>query len=300
MARECAEHFVDGKRAWELGFIGFFSKLRGLYATALVTVATMGVPWWWPQLPSSIEEAKGMFALAVLGVGGSSLVGLTYLRRRSIRSLEVKAVLHWMAHDLRDQLVRHASQADARVGRKTLADALLRDLAETSNRISQYFRLHLRDDGIGAVIRLAVKRPGVESLVYRTYARSQNLNPNRSKTSLDLKPDEGLVRFLAEKGNRGIVIYHDLDAAAAKNLIVLGRNHSLFRHEIRSMMIAPINGWDGEQQAMLGILYVTSRRSSHFSPVLTDSLLFVADAVASALSAILIVHAAHQQNRIGR
>lgn len=299
MARECAEHFVDGRRAWELGLLGFFSKLRGLYATALVTLATMGVPWWWPTLPPSIEQAKGKFALVVLCVGSTSLAGLTYLRRRSIRSLHVKAALHWFAHDLRDQLVRHVAASMAGSGRRALRESLLRDLAETCNRAVDYFRLHLRDDSIGAVIRLAVKDPDASDTVYRTYARSHSLNPNRSKTSDDLRPNEGLVRFLAEKGNRGIVIYHDLQAAADKNLLVLGRNHTLFPDEVRSMMIAPINGWDGERQAMLGVLYVTSRKQYNFGPVLTDALLFVADALASALSAIYIVHAARRQLRKG-
>ena len=57
-----------------------------------------------------------------------------------------------------------------------------------------------------------------------------------------------------------------------------------YTDEIKTMMVAPLNAWDGKRQSMIGLLYVTSREKNIFSIKYVDSMRFVADIVAKAFA----------------
>lgn len=104
--RRCVDPYTEGRSAWTYGTIGFFTRLRGLLATVAVTLVTMGAPWWLPDkvtIPATYTApTRATIVTATLLVGASLLGGFIYLRKRTIRSLDIKALLHDFSHYLRD------------------------------------------------------------------------------------------------------------------------------------------------------------------------------------------------------
>jgi hypothetical protein len=84
-----------------------------------------------------------------------------------------------------------------------------------------------------------------------------------------------------------VLFYSDITKAIAEKAFLKTRNEEMYPDEIRTMMVAPLNGWDGNSNDMLGILYITSRRTGGFKATQVDSVKFVADALAGAFVAML-------------
>ena len=105
MVRKSVSHYTDGRNAWKIGVFGLLVRLKGIAAAAVITVTTMGVPWWWPgNFPSSITiNLKYLVLLVVFVFGSAFTLLLAYLRKRSMRSLDTKYYLHQLVHDIRDK-----------------------------------------------------------------------------------------------------------------------------------------------------------------------------------------------------
>jgi hypothetical protein len=95
------------------------------------------------------------------------------------------------------------------------------------------------------------------------------------------------------------LLYNDIDAAADKGAFKITQSERQYSKEIITMMVAPLNGWDGEKRSMLGLLYITSRNKRTFSVKYTDTTLFAADMFARSLVNTIELFSEYK-NRIGR
>jgi hypothetical protein len=286
---QAVEYYTDGREAWQKGVLGFFLRLRGLAGAVFLTVISMGAPWWWPSINSEqIHYDSLVFHTVSAGIAGFGVVGaFYYLRHRSRRSLGIKYALHRIAHFIRDKntelqekLLAGTGLTSGKVQKEV--ELTLKELCEMTR---EYFQLLTGDKSVAVAIRLAVKDQSTEKLQYKTYARSNGLNPNRKSTSEPVPFDEGIPRFLrSDKNALGVLIYNDLDQAAAQGCYKRTKNDDKYRDEIRTMMVAPLNAWAGRKQDMIGILYITSRDGGAFGLKYVDSAGFVADMVAQAVS----------------
>lgn len=291
------EHFVDGRNAWKIGYAGLFVRIRGLVITGLITLGTMGAPWWWPnEFPAAINTSL-LFAVVVFLFGAGIIGFLFFLRNYSIRSLERKYALHQLTHNIRDnQTALHARllQAKAYTHRKREKDIteLLEKICENTEG---YFKFLVNDGSIGVAIRLASMNRKKE-VVYKTFARSANLNAHRKKSSEPIPTNVGIPKFLRQdKNSQGILIYHDLIEAQKNGTYFSTKNDDTYPDDIVTMMVAPLNAWSGKQQDMIGIMYITSRGNNVFSGKYVDSLAFISDLTVNIISNVFELVDARQK-----
>ena len=301
MPRDCVEHYVSGEAAWKVGLVGLFIRRRGIVGASAASIATMGVPWWWPTelgLDSTVRVDLRYIAGLALVAGSALLIsGLIYLRRRARRSLAIKSLLHELAHFIRDSYSEYSMALQAPALPDLQEERNFKHMAsDLCERAAAYFRELLGDRTIAAAVRLAVSLDD-DRIVYRTVARSTGLSVARAKSSDDIPFEQGIPRFLsADKGKQGVLIYNDLMAAAEMGTYKSTRNDQIFPDEVVSMMVAPLNAWEGQATSMVGLLHITSRRRRAFSIIHVDSMRFMADTIASAIASI--VQQLSQSNRM--
>lgn len=287
----CVNWFVEGRSAWKQGIIGFFSRLRGILLTGAVAVGTMGLPWWWPSAmpPTVTVKTTTVIVAAASLAGGLSVGGFVYLRRRAKRSLEIKCLLHDFAHYLRD----HATKMHKRDGQKNTdrEEVVLESFSEYMDHICEYIRDHFtcmtHDSTINCAVRVAVEvdgEGGTKRVVYRTVGRSSGLSRDRASTTEDIPANQGIPRYLHERECKGVLRYNDIEEASDLRVFHPTTNERIYSNEITTMMVAPINGWDGKKTSMLGLLYVTSRNERVFFMKHVDCVRFAADTIAQSLS----------------
>lgn len=289
MSNKSVSHYSDGRNAWKVGFLGFMLRFKGLAIASCITIISMGVPWWFPaNVPDNIQvNRKLLIVLTLLFVGSLSLSLLIYLRKRTIRSLEIKYNLHLIAHEIRDkQTELHESLIPGKNYPKSKLnkelEILLKQICEN---VANHFKELTGDATIGAAIRLATFSDDKQSIVYKTFARSKNLNSHRKKDSEPIPTNKGIPRFLREDKNaQGILIYHDLNEAEQDATYIKTKNDRKYPSDITTMMVSPLNAWSGRKQDMIGILYVTSRNDNIFKIIHVDSLAFLADLTANSIA----------------
>lgn len=260
------QHLAEGRNAWRLGVVGFFTRLKGIALTAAITLLTMGAPWWLPddfQVSGSVTiEYQDLLLGTLIVLGGFFTLAFYYLRKRSIRSLDTKYYLHQLSHDIRDkQSDLHKKLFEAN---KYSLGKLHKDLElllnEVSENISSHFKLITGNQTICVAIRLARYETSDRQIYYRTYARSKGFNPQRKKNSEDIPANKGIPRFLKEDNDgQGILIYNDLKAAKKNGTYFHTKNDDKFPDDVKTMMVAPLNAWSGKRESMIGLLYITSR-----------------------------------------
>lgn len=284
--RECVEHYTTGREAWKVGFIGVLSRLRGQVLTLVLMLLTMSTPWWWPRsLPLLVIEGRYFIVIVFGGLGILVLSGSLYLRHRAMRSLDVKFYLHDLAHYIRDA---NAKFAVAPSSPHSPGDERFFEYSrQLTEKIRIYFMRVSGDPNIGVAIRLAVALEGQQEVAYRTIARC-GLSANREKTSEDIRQSEGTPRFFLDKGNVGVLIYHDLQSAIKLGAFKQTKSEEKFGDEISSMIVAPLNAaWDDDLIKMIGLLCITSRNKNAFSVRDVDSALFAADTVANSIASVV-------------
>lgn len=237
---------------------------------------------WDEAIPqNTIINLKNLIVYTILFLGIVAICGFIYLRDRSIRSLNIKYYLHQLSHLIRDEQTKiHQRKYSTK---EEINEEITNFLYGISEIIKVYFCLLTNDKSIEIAIRLAVLKDN--NIVYKTYVRSTGLNPNRRLASEDIAINEGLPKFLRSDHNaQGVIIYHDFIMAAQKGAYKTTKNDTKFPNEIKTAMVAPMNAWDGTKQDMIGILFVTSKNNNTFSAKYVDSVAYVADIVASAIS----------------
>lgn len=293
----CVDAFAEGQSAWKYGVVGFFTRIRGILLTVGIMTATMGSPWW---LPSQVSipllltaSTKKVILWASFLMSIILVCGFLYLRKRTLRSLDIKALLHNFAHYLRDYQTRVFKRTLCQKGLFAIQDVALERFCDYVDRMCEftkdYFGLMTHDSTINCAIRIAVEIDDSESkgtrVVYRTLGRSSGLSAARIETSEDVPSNQGIPRFLIDEHDcKGVLRYNDLEEAAKIGAFKITKNEKKFPEEITTMLVAPMNGWDGKKHSMIGLLYVSSRNRRVFHQKHVDCMRFVADMVASSLS----------------
>lgn len=272
MARpDPVEHFTNGKSAWTKDAYGL-TRFRGIAAAPLSVMILSGIPWWWPNNFWSITISFEMIIPTIIIIISLFLLAsLYYLRVRSRRSLDMKYGLHMIPHTLRNQYCEIKSKSQ-----KTDIEAISDVLCE---KIQRYFSILIPRTHIGVALRLANMEAGKK--IYETVGRSC-LDQHRKDTSQHLPSDVGIARVLQDdKGKKGTLVYNDLEAASKAGAFKKDDNYNEYPKDIKTMMVAPVNGWDGEKKSMLGILYVTSDEDNIFKEKHADTMGFVSDVIAN-------------------
>jgi hypothetical protein len=202
--------------------------------------------------------------------------GLYYLRNRVLRSLEMKHQLHMVSHTIRDGYIRMQDTRDS-VDLNGIS-------IELCQIIRDYFTILTGSSGIGVAIRSAVKDHG--EVRYSTVGRA-GLSRNRNNTTVDLHQDVGLAKLCRTVGT-GVFFIDDLGKAETEGFFVADANTLQYPNDFTSMMVCPINGWDGVGKGMLGMLYVTSKREGLFGVKHTDSMGFISDTLANIYSELIM------------
>lgn len=288
------EHFRDGRHTWKLGLTGFLLRYRGLSFTVIFTLITMGAPWWWPvNAEITTIKLSQLLTGAIFFLGTLGFILVAKFRKEAIRTSEVRWQIHHLAHFLRDKFTYYCEQSRSTDSppdhyRNQDFRSLLIEICE---RLRDYFRSLTSDETVEIAIRLAVKQQLTDPqspIVYRTIARSAGLNQARETTTEDIPSHEGIPRFLMhDKNSQGVLLYKDLKAADSLGTYKFTKNDELYGDDIKTMMVAPMNAWDGKSQSMIGILYVTSRKEKTFSAKLVEPIGFASDAVANAIATIV-------------
>ncbi len=285
-------HYIDGRSAWRVGIGGIFLRWRGLLIPICIGIVLLGAyPWWWRvdegrQVPIHIYDLVIGTCIIITFL---YLLILIYLRSRTIRSLDIKYYLHRLAHDLRDNQTKLYEKLELSEDERNVQ--LKSTLTQICDRASKYFQLVTGDHDIGACIRLAALESDSETkepiIVFKTIARSSGYNPQRKKTSQPIKITEGMPRFLQHNNNQGVLIYYDLERAAELGAFKPTHNDLTFRDEIVNMMVSPLSAWDGKNQSLVGLMFITSRNPNVFQIEHVDSLLFLSDLTAVAIAQIM-------------
>jgi len=298
--RDDVEHFVEGKKSWLIGWLGFFSTVRGLIPGLVVTVLTMGVPFWWPMVSSEKIGVPFWLFVAIPIVGAVFFLSfwLFFLGRQARYVSEVRAKLHKLAHLVRDE--HYKVHVDENFNFREYTCRLC-------NAVRDYFQISIKDRSIQAVIRLAIIDKNSSKIVYKTTGRSDGLNPKRDETSEDIAANEGIPAYLINQDRQGILIYNDIRKSSEKivngvALYKMTKNDKKYPDEILTMMVAPLNAWSNggvgsevkENKGMIGLLYVTSRKMGVFQPSNVDSMSFVADIISTSISSTVEI----QKNKL--
>lgn len=271
--------YNEGTHAWQ-EVAGGLATSKGRMMSVIPVLLLGGAPWW-----LSIDTAPLLYKVftfsaplavwiivAVVLVWIAFLMGSNYLQKRSIRSLKMKHELHRFTHALRDEYMRAQKGT---IELRDTSDRLCRQLQE-------YFRLQTKRNDISVAIRIARKKGN--TTVYETMGRA-GLNPQREATSEALSEDMGVARLMRHSPNHALY-FPDVKTAAeaGDDVYYVTDNDRNYSNDVRSLMVGPINGWDGEDDSMLGMLFVGSQKACAFGKIYTDCLMFVGDALANLYS----------------
>ncbi len=286
------DHFSSGVRAWETGFESFFRRNVGIASTLILTVGSMGLPWWWPTSVESFPvlvtiPTKLVVAGSLLSVGALAIGSMLIIRYRSQRSLRVKDALHSLAHAMRDASNTAFSQPLSSLNKKRSCEKLEELCNNLANLIQSYFTILSGDPSVAAAIRLCYSETP-DKVAYHTFGRSSGLSQGRKDTSEAISANSGIPRFfIEEKKCKGVLIYNDIDEAAQCGTFHKTQNEKTFPLDIITLMVAPLNAWDGKRVSMIGLLYVSSRKQQAFGLKDTDTMRFLADCLASTIAVVL-------------
>ena len=290
---EAIEHFSDGKGANEKEVWQFVSSKTVTYPiSAIAFYYAAGMVFFTEISDESFLTSGLSFLNFSMVIGGLICIiilllffVLKYIKKRSLRSLEMKNQLHVIAHAIRDVQIDVAKKAkinDNCPDIKAISDDLCL-------QIQKYFKILIPNKDIGVAIRIADKS-GVEATSsYKTYGRA-GLNQHRHESSEPLRRDAGVARrLITKKFCKGVSIYNDLNAAIEHGSYHETSNDIKYPNDVKKMMVAPINGWDSEKKAMLGILFITSNSPEKtFAHKHVDSMAFVTDILATMYSDLIL------------
>lgn len=299
------KHWVDGRNSWKLGLSGFMTKFRGYFIGLCLALPVTGVPFWWPQKIPKIPEIPDTFTIEVatfsIHLTVLMFISLTilffYVRQRTHRSLEMKSELHKLTHVARDSICDLFKRTTQGKGGKASGREPYHEkkhLIEFSNNmcsiICRYFKTLIDDETLGCVIRLGVSDPKGDSkeIKYVTIGRS-NLNKNRSNTSEPIPRSMGIPKFFlhTDVSCQGVLFYDDLKKASANGAYLMQKNDTLYKDEISKLVVAPINGWNGKKNDLIGLLYITSKTKKILKPKHVDLIKFSADCLSLSYTSIL-------------
>lgn len=301
--RDCVEFLTGGRNSWKLDHMGILNRKRGIVVSVGIGIVLMtGPPWWWDSW--GFIAYSTYLTLSFIAVDVCMLVGgIVYLRWWALRSLEIKYRLHELTHGIRDKFTEFCLYTAH--GQSDLSQPVRNFAHSSCVAIRNYMSPILQDSDLGVAVRLAsyvpVEKPGekaghmevVHGPFYKTAGRA-NLCESRAITTEDISACEGVPGFLLAKGSHGILRYNNLEKAISIGAFRKTMNEDLFSHEVRTLAVAPMNAWDGERHRMIGILYLTSKKSFILPTKHVDTLKALADLMAVAFASVI-----HEAKRTG-
>lgn len=238
------EHYLcsDTEESWQDGW-GKYLRLRYLVSLTSVKSVLVVISFFKLQLP---------YAIAVFVVLGTSLAAIFALRYYRVRVSLLNATFHNLTHTIRDQVSAVITSA-ADGGYKY---AFQEFNSNTVENTASFFRKLLNNDGITCAIRLACISEGKEH--YITVGRSSGFDLSRKDNSQPIPSDEGVARILRQKNQLGVIIVKDIKEAIKRNTWFETKNDSL--PDVKTVMVAPINGFVNGRKSMIGLLYIGAKK----------------------------------------
>ena len=264
MAKNPVEYIlsVDPDKAWTGWSLSWFIRLRGILASLSIDVAATF---------TSYSKLTWEYTVVIFTVTSCFVAFLIIMRSINLRELYTSMYIHNLCHYLRDEfddMMEVMLQVD---GKATYAEKYKHFHNDTADRIAIIFRKFLRDESINCAIRLAGRRSGQE--VYTTVGRSKEMSPLREELSEPIPSDDGICSVLRQREKRGVYIIHDIKQAG-EGVWLKTKTDDL--DDVKTVMVAPINGHIDGERTMIGLLYITSRKD-RFKAQHTDPVRGIAD-----------------------
>lgn len=129
-SKKGVSHWIKGQNTWQLGLLGLCKKKSTIHILSCLSgiVWLTGKPFWLPDsvitlfagIPEKIESpvwimevnAKALVSLLLLLAAGIFF----YIRKRSKKSLAIRAALHSFMHCSRDHVIRLLDGFDSSIG----------------------------------------------------------------------------------------------------------------------------------------------------------------------------------------
>lgn len=115
-----------------------------------------------------------------------------------------------------------------------------------------------------------------------------NLRHGREKASEPILNTKGIPHFFSnvEINNQGVLFYYDLNLASKKGAYFKTENDKKYHDDIKTIVVSPLNGWDGKQVGLIGLLYINSKTNKILNPIHIDLIAFTADTLALSYAAM--------------
>lgn len=233
---------VDPSNEWKRGIVGQLVRVSGIVATigadGLLSAASFV---WLHWTVGAIVVAAGIFLV----------IWLITVRYYRIQRAESDQSLHFFFHENRDHLAKLVT-ANSDEEYRHFLDEFHR---QTVQRLALFFRDRVGDRTINCAIRLAERKDGHDQ--YATVARSDGMDPCRNIHTQPIPHDKGLALALMNHELQGVFIVRDIPLAAKGPFWYGTKNDHLT--DVKTVMAAPINGWENGKKVMLGILFISSK-----------------------------------------
>jgi hypothetical protein len=283
---------------------GLLQRQRGIIISSLILPISIGIlcltdePLWWKYLNKIELSLSKVIGIELIFLSLIIFLGLYITRKSSIRSQLVKFKLHTLAHYLRDEQNNILQETDNNEYLATIKNLALAAFVERLCSYTQdFFKEITKNNNVACSIRIA-QGTDENNREYNTIARS-GLNLGRSSTTKGVSANTGIPMYLIQKRScHGVLLYNNIEQAIKEGAFEKTPNEDFYPNEIKTMMVAPLNAWDGKKQSMIGILFVTSGEENVFFEKHVDLMRFCADLVAAAISikVYLYAHAATHCN----
>lgn len=249
----------------------FFLKFVAIPFTIGVLLLT-DIPIWFKK-----EDKENLVFFLILTILFLEII-VTILLKDNFRNrtnkrqeYDLGSTLHSINHNSRDAVCYLIEETSNNSTYKCPPFYLEKTANTLCNELQSFFQILTNDPTIGCAIRIGVEdREG--NLKYVTIGRSSKLNPSREKTSIGLKRSEGIPHLfeIKNRGNKGVLFYDNIELASKNNAYIKGENDKRYKKDIKSMIVAPINGWNGYKYDLIGLLHLTSQTTKILDDRLVD------------------------------
>lgn len=279
-------HIIPNEESWKVGLVGFFLQVKGrtiiLIFFLVLSIIIFTLTDDKSSLLKLIDIPNSYIAISFLTILFSAFLLLSiYIKHRSIRSLKIKSHLHQLFHESREEVCA-VFKRTSKYNDIDHEEVHLKDFSnKTCNIIKNYFKIISGDETVSCAIRLVSEMPNNDGVGYVTIGRSNNLNHNRGDSSEPIKRCEGIPNFFSNltAPNKGLLFYHNIDLATQYDAYKKTRNDILYKSDIKYIIVAPINGWNGDKNDLIGLLYINSKTPAILNIRNADLVAFTADSL---------------------
>jgi hypothetical protein len=247
---------VDPEKSWQEGW-GHLARIRAIFGATIAKAALAAILFLW---------SNPAYGIAATVVFVATTAGMVLYRRFLIRWVHLGINWHEVAHFIRDEsgLILQATSPNEHARYQERYRNFHGQVAE---RVAIFFRCVCADSRVCCAIRLADTGNGLQE--YVTVGRSTLMDPTRNELTEPVRNNEGICEALRKKASLGVIFIRDIKAAIAQGWWKPCKTDDL--PDVKTLLIAPINGYILGKKSMLGILYVTSPndafRQTHAEPL---------------------------------